>query len=112
MNEERAQHHRPHQPGPDPADRPVRDRALGGRELDRAEPKGAKRGEGVDLNDGGRRQQRSEAHRRPVIASEAKQSRANFASDRRDCFAAPLLAMTMTRGQAPEMKERSELASN
>src|SRR5438105_4037380 len=113
VDEERTQHHRQHQPGPDPADRPVRDRALGRSELERAQREGADRGEGVDLDDGGRRQQRSEAHLGCVIARCAHCDEAisiNGAYPERDCFAS--LAMTIREDQAPEMNERSELASN
>ena len=52
-----------HQHDPHPAERPVRQRAFGRGELDRAEGEGGHRGESVDLNFGRGVQQRCERHR-------------------------------------------------
>src|SRR5438552_18834992 len=64
VDEKRAQHDREHQPGPEPPDRAVRDRALRRRQLHDALRKRTKRRQGVDLNDGRRGQEWSKVHRR------------------------------------------------
>src|SRR5207247_991122 len=64
VDEKRAQHDREHQPGPEPPDRTVRDRALRRRQLHDAQRKRTERRQGVDLNDGRRGQEWSKVHRR------------------------------------------------
>ncbi|MET4309724.1 hypothetical protein ABIC01_002717 [Bradyrhizobium sp. RT4b] len=59
--ERRGRHHR-HQRHPDPADRPVRQRSLGGSKLDKAEHEGGHGGKGVQRDRWSGLKQRRNAH--------------------------------------------------
>src|SRR5271169_5656589 len=62
VNEKRADRDHEHDRDPDAAERPVRQRALGRRELHQAEHERAHRREGMQLDYRGRGQQRCEVH--------------------------------------------------
>src|SRR5260370_41954852 len=64
VDEERAEAPRQHQADPGPADRAVRNGALGGRELNEAQHERAHGGEGMELDDGGGIEERRERHGR------------------------------------------------